>query len=116
VLTLAGNWLLGTKLSEFHTGYRAFSRELLERLPLDANSDDFVFDNEVLAETTWFGYPIGEVSCPTKYFPEASSISFRRSVRYGFGCLATASVFRLAKWGLVQSPRFPREAAPRAAS
>lgn len=106
-LTLAGNLLLGTKVSEFHTGYRAFSRELLERLPLDANSDDFVFDNEVLAETAWLGYQIGEVSCPTRYAPDASSINFRRSVTYGFGCLATAAAFRLAKWGLVTSPRFP---------
>jgi glycosyltransferase involved in cell wall biosynthesis len=105
-LTLAGNLLLGTKVSEFHTGYRAFSRELLERLPLDANSDDFVFDNEVLAETVWLGYTIGEVSCPTSYAPDASSINFWRSVRYGFGCLATASVFRLAKWRLVRSARF----------
>ena len=106
-LTLVGNLLLGTKLSEFHTGYRAFSRDLLERLPLDANSDDFVFDNEVLAEAAWLGFPIGEISCPTRYMPEASSISFRRSVRYGFGCLATAIVFRLAKLKLVCSRRFP---------
>jgi glycosyltransferase involved in cell wall biosynthesis len=106
-LTLAGNLLLGTKVSEFHTGYRAYSRELLERLPLAANSDDFVFDNEVLAETVWLGYQIGEVSCPTRYAPDASSITFWRSVNYGFGCLATAAVFRLAAWGLVRSPRFP---------
>jgi glycosyltransferase involved in cell wall biosynthesis len=105
-LTFAGNLLLGTKVSEFHTGYRAFSRELLERLPLSINSDDFVFDNEVLAETVWLGYQIGEVSCPTRYAPDASSINFRRSVAYGFGCLATAAVFRLAKWGVVKSPRF----------
>lgn len=106
-LTFAGNLLLGTKVSEFHTGYRAFSRELLERLPLAANSDDFVFDNEVLAETAWLGYQIGEVSCPTRYAADASSINFRRSVRYGFGCLATAATFRLAKWRLVRSRRFP---------
>jgi glycosyltransferase involved in cell wall biosynthesis len=106
-LTLAGNLLLGTKVSEFHTGYRAFSREFLEHLPFDANSDDFVFDNEVLAEAAWLGYAIGEVSCPTNYAPDASSITFWRSVRYGFGCLATACVFRLAKWGLVRSSRFP---------
>lgn len=108
-LTFAGNLLLGTKVSEFHTGYRAFSRALLERLPLDANSDDFVFDNEVLAETAWLGGPIGEVSCPTSYAPDASSITFWRSVRYGFGCLGTAMAFRLAKWGLVRSARFPRQ-------
>jgi hypothetical protein len=106
-LTFAGNILLGTKLSEFHTGYRAYSRELLERLPLAANSDDFVFDNEVLAETVWLGFQIGEVSCPTRYAPDASSINFWRSVRYGFGCLGTAMTFRLAKWGLVSSQRFP---------
>jgi hypothetical protein len=106
-LTLVGNLLLGTKVSEFHTGYRAYSRGFLEQLPLDANSDDFVFDNEVLAEAAWLGYPIGEVSCPTRYAADASSINFRRSVRYGFGCLATAIAFRLAKWRLIRSPRFP---------
>jgi len=106
-LSLAGNILLGTKISEFHTGYRAFARELLGRLPLSANSDDFVFDNEILAETVWLGYPIGEVSCPTSYAPEASSINFQRSVRYGFGCLGTAIAFRLAKYGFLRSPRFP---------
>jgi glycosyltransferase involved in cell wall biosynthesis len=110
-LTLMGNLLLGSKVSEFHTGYRAFSRELLERLPLDANSDDFVFDNEILAETIWLGYPIGEVSCPTRYAPDASSITFGRSVRYGFGCLATALVFRLVKTGVARSQRFPRKGA-----
>jgi glycosyltransferase involved in cell wall biosynthesis len=110
VLTLIGNLALGTKVSEFHTGYRAYSRTLLERLPLDANSDDFVFDNEVLAEIAWLGCPIGEVSCPTSYAPEASSISFWRSVRYGFGCLETACVFCLARWGVVRSRRFPMAA------
>ena len=110
-LTLAGNILLGTKVSEFHTGYRAYSRELLERLPLDANSDDFVFDNEILAETAWLGYQIGEVSCPTRYAPDASSINFARSVRYGFGCLATGIAFRLAKWGVRSDGRFPRPSA-----
>jgi glycosyltransferase involved in cell wall biosynthesis len=111
VLTLVGNILLGSKVSEFHTGYRAYSRELLERLPLDVNSDDFVFDNEVLAETVWLGYQIGEVSCPTRYGPDASSINFWRSVRYGLGCVGTALTFRLARWGLVQSARFPRTGA-----
>lgn len=105
-LTLAENVLLGAKLSEYHTGYRAFSRELLERLPLERNSDDFVFDNQMLAQILWFGFAIGEVTCPTKYFAEASSINFRRSVRYGFGCLGTGLAFRLAKWG-VPSARFP---------
>lgn len=84
-LTLCGNLLLGTKVSEFHAGYRAFSRDLLERLPLHANSDDFVFDNQILAQTVWMGSQIGEISCPTRYAPEASSINFARSVRYGFG-------------------------------
>jgi glycosyltransferase involved in cell wall biosynthesis len=106
-LTLAGNMLLGTKVSEFHTGYRAWSRELIERLPLAANSDDFVFDNEVLAETAWLSYAIGEVSCPTRYASDASSISFWRSVRYGLGCMSTGFAFRLASLGLLRSERFP---------
>lgn len=108
-LTLAGNILMGTKVSEFHTGYRAFSRELLEALPLDANSDDFVFDNQMLAQAVWMGFQIGEVSCPTRYAADASSINFARSVKYGFGCLATAAQFRLAKWGMFTSPRFPSD-------
>lgn len=107
VLTLFSNVVMRAKLSEYHTGYRAFSRELLERLPLDANSDDFVFDNQVLAQVLWLGYVVAEVSCPTKYFPEASSIDFPRSVRYGLGCVATAIRFRLAKMGLVGSRLFP---------
>lgn len=98
-LTLFENLLVGHKLSEYHTGYRAFSREILERLPLDRNSDDFVFDNQMLAQIIWFGYRIGEVSCPTRYFEEASSINFRRSVTYGFGVLKTALQFRLCRWG-----------------
>lgn len=106
-LTLAGNLLLGTKVSEFHTGYRAFSAELLRRLPLADNSDDFVFDNEILAETVWLGYTIGEVSCPARYDADASSINFRRSVVYGVGCLTTAAAYRLCRWGLMRSPRFP---------
>jgi len=100
-LTLVENLLLSAKLSEYHTGYRAFARDLLERLPIDSNSDDFVFDNQILAQVIWFGCAIGEVTCPAKYLPEASSINFRRSVRYGLGCLATALRFRLARWGLV---------------
>ena len=99
-LTLIENLLLRHKLSEYHTGYRAFSREILEKLPLEHNSNDFVFDNQMLAQLIWFGYGIGEVSCPTKYFPEASSINFRRSVVYGFGVLGTALQFRIAKMGL----------------
>ena len=85
LLTLSQNLLMGSKLSEYHTGYRAFSREVLERLPLGQNSDDFVFDNQMLAQVIYFGYRIGEVSCPTKYFEEASSINFRRSCLYGLG-------------------------------
>ncbi len=107
VLTLIENVVLGAKLSEYHTGYRAFSREILERLPLGANSDDFVFDNQMLAQIIWFGYTIGEVSCPTLYFAEASSINFRRSVQYGFGVLGTALQFRLARMNLIRSPLFP---------
>src|ERR1700732_3418871 len=96
-LTLLENLLLGAKLSEYHTGYRAFARELLERLPLEKNSDDFVFDNQILAQVLWLGCSIGEVTCPARYLPEASSINFRRSVRYGFGCIATALQYRWAK-------------------
>jgi hypothetical protein len=96
-LSFVENALLGAKLSEYHTGYRAFSRRLLERLPIEANSDDFVFDNQVLAQVISLGCAIGEVTCPARYLPEASSINFRRSVRYGLGCLATAllSVWRV---------------------
>jgi len=106
-LTLAENVLIGAKLSEYHTGYRAFSRELLEKLPLEVNSDDFVFDNQMLAQILWFGYTIAEVSCPTKYFPEASSINLFRSITYGFGCLMTALLFRLGKMKIISSKLFP---------
>ena len=99
-LTFVENLLFGAKLSEYHTGYRAFTRKLLERLPLDTNSDDFVFDNQVLAQVIALGCAIGEVTCPARYLPEASSINFCRSVVYGLGCLATAVRFRLARWGL----------------
>jgi len=107
-LTAAENALLGAKVSEYHTGYRAFSRRLLEKLDTSRNSEDFVFDNQMLAQIVWHGYTIAEVSCPTKYFPEASSINFSRSVKYGLGCLAVGASFRLAKLGLVSSPLFPR--------
>jgi glycosyltransferase involved in cell wall biosynthesis len=107
LLTAAENLAVGAKLSEYHTGYRAFSRELLERLDLSHNSDDFVFDNQMLAQIWWQGFTIAEVSCPTKYFEEASSINFRRSVTYGLGCLRTALAFRLAKLGWRASPLFP---------
>ena len=101
-LTAFENLLLGAKMSEYHTGYRAFSREVLVKLPLLENSDDFVFDNQVLAQCVYFGFRIGEVSCPTKYFEEASSINFRRSVKYGFGVLATSLCYRLQKMGLAK--------------
>ncbi len=110
-LTLAENLLLGYKLAEYHTGYRAFSRRLLEALPLEKNSDDFVFDNQMLAQAIWYGFDVGEISCPARYFEEASSIDFRRSVVYGMGVLATAVQFRLARWGLLATPRFPASGA-----
>ena len=98
--------MMGAKLSEYHTGFRAFSRELLEALPLEANSDDFVFDNQVLAQAALVGARIGEISCPTRYFKEASSINFRRSSIYGLGVLRTSILFRMAKWGICHSPIF----------
>jgi len=101
-LTAFENLFLGIKVSEYHTGYRAFTREVLTTLPLLENSDDFVFDNQMLAQCAFFGFKIGEVSCPTKYFPEASSINFRRSVKYGLGVLATTLQFALQKWGLAK--------------
>ena len=106
-LTFVENVLIGAKLSEYHTGFRAFSRELLERLPLEVNSDDFVFDNQMLAQILWLDYTIAEVSCPTKYFAEASSINLLRSIKYGFGCLMTALLFRLAKMKIISSKLFP---------
>jgi len=109
-LTLAENILMGAKLSEYHTGYRAFSRKLLLDLQQEKNSDDFVFDNQMLAQTLWFGYTIAEVSCPTRYMTESSSINFSRSVKYGFGCLATATRFRMAKLGMNDSVLFPAKA------
>jgi glycosyltransferase involved in cell wall biosynthesis len=98
-LTLVQNLLMGHKLSEYHTGYRGFTRAVIEELPLARNSDDFVFDNQMLAQAIYKGFRIGEVSCPTKYFPEASSINFRRSVTYGLGVLKTSFSFRLARLG-----------------
>lgn len=108
-LTLAENLLLGAKLSEYHTGYRAFSRHLLAKLHLGKNSDDFVFDNQMLAQILWHGYTIAEVSCPTVYAGDSSSINFYRSVKYGFGCLSTAMVFRLSKMTLLRSRLFPHD-------
>ena len=107
-LTFAMNLLMGAKLSEYHTGYRAFSAKLLRRLPLDENMDDFGFDAQMLAEIIWTGVTIGEVSCPTVYFKEASSINFVRSCKYGFGCLGISLLFRLCRMHLARSAKFPR--------
>ena len=109
LLTAFENLFLRVKLSEYHTGYRAFSRRVLSELPLLENSDDFVFDNQMLAQCVHFGFRIGEASCPTKYFAEASSINFHRSVAYGFGVLATTLQFVLHNWGLAHFARFSKE-------
>jgi glycosyltransferase involved in cell wall biosynthesis len=106
LITFVENLLLGAKLSEYHTGYRAFSRQLLKTLSLEGNSDDFVFDNQMLLQILWNGYTVAEVSCPTKYFTDASSINFARSLKYGFSCLWTAAFYRLAKMNLVRSTLF----------
>ena len=106
VLTLIQNILLNHKLSEYHTGYRGFTRSVLEALPLARNSDDFVFDNQMLSQAIYKGYRIGEISCPTKYFPEASSINFRRSIVYGSGCVRTSLSFRLARLGFARGTVF----------
>jgi len=111
-LTLFENIMLGHKLSEYHTGYRAFSRDILENLPLDNNSDDFVFDNQMLAQIVWFGYHIGELTCPTKYFEDASSINFSRSVTYGLGVLKTSLQFRLYKMGIGSGALFRAKQLP----
>jgi len=108
-LTALQNLLVGAKLSEFHTGYRAFSREVLATLPLGGNSDDFIFDNQMLAQALAFGFRIGEISCPTKYFAEASEISFWRSVRYGLGVLWTSVLFRAWRWGFARPGLFTRD-------
>ena len=115
MLTLAQNILMRQKLSEYHTGYRAWNRQVLERLPLLSCSDDFVFDNQMIAQAAWFGFELGEISCPTKYFAEASSINFRRSCTYGLGVLKTSLDYRLARWGLKRSPLFTGEDAARLA-
>jgi glycosyltransferase involved in cell wall biosynthesis len=107
-LTLFENLFLGVKLSEYHTGYRAFTREVLAALPLAENSDDFVFDNEMLAQAVYFGFRIGEISCPAKYFADASSINFARSVRYGFGVLGTTVKYVLQKRGCIRAAMFSR--------
>jgi hypothetical protein len=108
-LTAAENVLIGEKLSEYHTGFRAFSRRLLLALPLHENDDDFVFDNQMLVQAVYFGFKIAEVTCPTLYFEEASSINFRRSVKYGFGVLGAALQFRLTRLGMSPPPAFLAE-------
>jgi glycosyltransferase involved in cell wall biosynthesis len=105
-LTLVQNILMGAKLSEYHTGYRAFTRKVLESIPLNNNSNDFVFDNQMLSQILYADFQVGEISCPTKYFAEGSSINFSRSLKYGLGCLRTSILFRLSKMGLLQSPIF----------
>jgi glycosyltransferase involved in cell wall biosynthesis len=107
-LTFIENLILGVKLSEYHTGYRAFHRKVLETLPLEDNSNDFVFDNEMIAQAVYFGFSIGEISCPTHYFENASSINFRRSVGYGLGVIATALKFALQKLGIIRVSIFDR--------
>ena len=103
-LTLFENLLTGAKLSEYHTGYRAFSRQVLERVPFQQNSDNFLFDNQILMQILWLRYRIGEVSCPTRYFPEASSIGFVQCLNYGMGCLIEGLNYRLARCGLAKPP------------
>ena len=105
-LTLAQNLLMNQKLSEYHTGFRAFRHDVLENLPLEENSDDFVFDNEMIAQAVWFGWRVGEISCPTRYFTEASSINFKRSVKYGLGVLATSLKFRANRLKLARTNIF----------
>lgn len=107
-LTLTQNMLLNQKLSEYHSGYRAFSAEVLRNINYNTNSDDFIFDNEMLAQIFYAGYEIGEVTCPTKYFKEASSINFRRSVSYGLGVLKVSLVYRFSKWGFIKSKLFTK--------
>jgi len=106
VLTFIQNLLMGAKLSEYHTGYRAYTREVLETISWKKNSDDFIFDNQFLSQAIFAKFRIGEITCPTKYFKEASSINFSRSVKYGLGCLMTAFIFRLHKMGLYKSILF----------
>ena len=102
-LTLIQNILLNEKLSEYHTGYRAFSKEVLQSVNLEVCDDDFIFDNEMVSQIFYKGYQIGEITCPTKYFEEASSINFQRSMKYGLGCLRVSIIYRLAKWKLITS-------------
>jgi len=108
LLTLIQNIMMGEKLSEYHTGYRAFTRKVLETISLDNNSNDFVFDNQMLSQIMYAGFRVGEITCPAKYFPDASSINFSRSIKYGLGCLKTAVVYRLNKLGILKSDMFFR--------
>ena len=108
MLTLFQNWLLHEKLSEYHTGYRAFSREVLEKINYHANSDNFIFDNQMISQIVYEGYEIAEVTCPTKYFEEASSINIKNSTIYGLGVLKVSLVHRLQKWGLINSPLYKK--------
>jgi glycosyltransferase involved in cell wall biosynthesis len=103
VLTWSQNFIIWQKLSEYHTGYRAFSREVLQKVNFQANSDDFIFDNQMLTQIFYFGYEIGEISCPAKYFSEASSINFSRSMKYGLGVIGNSILYRLNKWKIVKS-------------
>ena len=105
-LTAFQNFMLGYKLSEYHTGYRAFTREVLERLPLQNNSDNFLFDNQMLSQVIYAGFDIGEITCPTRYDEDSSSISLSASTRYGFGVLATSVLFRCHRWGIFKSALF----------
>jgi hypothetical protein len=109
-LTFFQNTLLGERLTEYHTGFRAFSREILEKLPLEDCSDDFIFDNEMLALIFYKGFTVGQISCPTKYFPDASSINFMRSCKYGFGVLRVSILYYLAKIGVYKSKIFSKNA------
>lgn len=112
VLTAFENVVIGQKLSEYHTGFRAYTRRVLETLPFDDNSDDFVFDNEILVQAHFWGFRIAELTCPTRYFPEASSIDFGRSLKYGLLCCSTATKFRLQRWRLAEFRLFsPRRSA-----
>ena len=109
-LTFVQNVLMNAKMSEYHTGYRAWTRELLQRLPLQACSEDFVFDNQMIAQAIYFGFRVGEISCPTRYFAEASSIDLRRSIVYGVGVLGTSIGFRMQRLGLRRSPLYTAQA------
>lgn len=108
-LTLGQNILMGQKLSEYHSGYRAFAREIFDHIDIEQNSDDFIFDNQMIAQIFFAGYEIGEITCPTKYFEEASSINFSRSLKYGLGVISVSFKYRLAKWGVFRSTIYPKK-------